>query len=110
MKEIWKSQVNETNFDSAFQASKTQHDEELIIWVHSLKKENKDLMAKVNSCETRLNHVSESYISQFHSNSVSKPGYDTRDKDLALVVDHVLYSVPVLPSKLIGISTFDFNT
>ena len=45
MKEIWKFQVNETNFDRVFQASKTQHKEKLIISVHSLKKENKKLMA-----------------------------------------------------------------
>ena len=50
MKNIWKFQVNETNFNSVFQASKTQHKGKLIIWVHSLEKENKDLMAKFNSC------------------------------------------------------------
>ena len=76
VKEIWKVQVNETKFDSVFEASKTQHEGELVKWVHSLKKENKDLMANVNSCETRLSHVSESYLSQFHQNSLSKPGYD----------------------------------
>ena len=32
MKEIWKFQVNKTNFDSLFQASKTQHEGVLIIW------------------------------------------------------------------------------
>ena len=50
MKEIWKFQVNKTNFDSAFQESKTQREGELITWVHSSEKENKDLMAKLNSC------------------------------------------------------------
>ena len=32
VKEIWKFQVNKTNFDSLFQASKTQHEGVLIIW------------------------------------------------------------------------------
>ena len=50
MKEILKFQVNKTNFDSVFQASKTQHEGELIIWVHSLEKQNKEFMAKFNSC------------------------------------------------------------
>ena len=78
MKEIWKFQVNETNFDSVFQASKTQHKGELTIWVHSLKKEEKYLITKFNSYQTRLSHVPESYISQFHQNSLSKPEYDTQ--------------------------------
>ena len=55
--------VNETNFDSVFQASKTQHEGELIIWVHSLKKENKDLMAKFDSCQTNLSHTRKLYFS-----------------------------------------------
>ena len=62
MKEISRFQVDETNFDSAFQASETQHEGELIILGHSWKKENKDLMTIVNSCETRLSHVSGRHI------------------------------------------------
>ena len=62
MKEISIFQVDETNFDSAFQASETQYEGELIILGHSWKKENKDLMTIVNSCETRLSHVSERHI------------------------------------------------
>lgn len=38
-------QVSEINFDIVFQAFKTQHEGELIIWMHSMKKENKDLIA-----------------------------------------------------------------
>ena len=63
MKETWKSQVNETNVDTAFQVPNTQHERELLVWVHSLIKENKDLMAKITSCQSRLSHVSESYVS-----------------------------------------------
>ena len=55
--------VNETNFDSVFQASKTDHEGELIIGVHSLKKENKDLMAKFNSCQTRLSRTRKLHFS-----------------------------------------------
>ena len=66
-------------------------------------------MANVNSSQTRLSHFSESYISQFHYNLLSESGYDTRDKNLTLV-GYVLYSVPLLRSKLIRINTFDFNT
>ena len=62
MKETWRFQADETNFDCAFQASKIQHEGELIILGHSWKKENKYLMTNVNSCETRLSHVSERYI------------------------------------------------
>ena len=90
MKDIWKFQVNETNIDSVFQASKTQHEGELITWVHSLKKENKDLMAKSNSYQTRLSHVPETYISQFHQNSLSKAEFDTQQLTL---VGYVLYCV-----------------
>ena len=78
LEEIWKFQVNETHFDRVFRASKTQHEGELINWTHLLKNKNKYLMAKANSCETRLSHVSESRISQFHQNSLSKSGYDTQ--------------------------------
>ena len=56
MKETSRFQVDETNFDSAFQASETQHEGELIMLGHSWKKENKDLMTKVKSC-IRKTHI-----------------------------------------------------
>ena len=56
--------VRKTNLDITVQASATQHDAELIEQMDSLKKENKKLVAEVNSLQTELSHVSESYISQ----------------------------------------------
>ena len=56
--------VSKTNLDITVQASATQHDAELIEQMDSLKKENKKLVAEVNSLQTELSHVSESYISQ----------------------------------------------
>ena len=49
LKETFKIPVNETNLDRAVQASATQHEAELIAQVDSLKKENRKLVAKVNS-------------------------------------------------------------
>lgn len=40
-KEVWKLQINETSFGSAVQASKSQHEGDFLIIVHSLKEENK---------------------------------------------------------------------
>ena len=37
--------------------------------MHSLKKANKDLMAKVNLRQTSLSHVSQSYTSQLYQNA-----------------------------------------
>ena len=64
LKETFKIPVNEKNLDRAVQASATQHEAELIVPVDLLKKENKKLVAKVNSLQTELNHVSERYMSQ----------------------------------------------
>ena len=63
LKETFKIPVNGTNLDKAVQESATQNEAELIVRLDSLKKENKKLVAKVNSVQTELNHVSESYIS-----------------------------------------------
>ena len=51
------------------QGSKAEHEVVLIILVHLLKKENKELMTKVNLCQTRLSHVSESYTPQPYQNA-----------------------------------------
>ena len=56
--------VSKTNLDIRVQASATQHEAELIEQMDSLKIENKKLVAQVNSLQTELSHVSESYISQ----------------------------------------------
>ena len=64
LKEPFKIPVNETNLDRAVQASATQHVAELIVQVNLLKQENKKLVAKVNSLQTELSHVSESYVSR----------------------------------------------
>ena len=57
--------VSKTNLDITVQASATQHEAELIEQMDLLKIENKKLVAQVNSLQTELSHVSESYISQF---------------------------------------------
>ena len=49
LKETFKIPVDKTNLDRAVQASATQHEAELIAQVDSLKKENRKLVAKVNS-------------------------------------------------------------
>ena len=41
----------------------------MIILLHSLKKGNKNLMAKVNLPQTKLSHVSQSYTSQLYQNA-----------------------------------------
>ena len=54
----------------------------------SLKKENKKLVAKVNSLQTELNHVSESYISQIdnvtqvNQDIKALPSGTNKDKEL----------------------------
>ena len=54
----------------------------------SLKKENKKLVAKVNSPQTELNHVSESYISQIdnvtqvNQDIKALPSGTNKDKEL----------------------------
>ena len=55
--------------DNVIQGSKTYHEGKLIILVHSLRKGNKVLMAKVNLCQTRISQVSESYTFQFYQNT-----------------------------------------
>ena len=56
--------------------------------VDSLKKENKKLVAKVNSPQTELNHVSESYISQIdnvtqvNQDIKALPSGTNKDKEL----------------------------
>ena len=42
---------------------------QVIILVHSMKKGNRKLMAKVNLSQTRPSHVSESYTSQLYRNA-----------------------------------------
>ena len=90
IKEIWKFRVNYTNFDSLFRASKTQYKGELIIWVHSLKKENKYLMSKGN--QLMWSQI-KSCIRKLHFSSspefISSPEF-TRIHDLTFF-DHVLY-------------------
>ena len=59
LKETFKIPVNKENFDRVVQASATQHEEELVVRVDSLKKENRKYVTKVNSLETELSHLSE---------------------------------------------------
>ena len=56
---IFKTPVNETNLARAVQASTTPYEAELIVQVEdSIKKENKALVAKVNSLQTELDLLS----------------------------------------------------
>ena len=55
-------------FDSVVQEYAIQHKCELVMQVHSLKKEKIELPAKVNLVQTKLSRMSEFYISQIYSN------------------------------------------
>ena len=56
------------HFDSAVQAHAMQHKCKLVMQVHSLKKEKIELPAKVNLVQTKLNRMSEVYISPIYGN------------------------------------------
>ena len=53
------------------EASTTQHEVELIMVAHSLKKESKELVGKVNLLKTKLSHLPESFICQLYDKRVS---------------------------------------
>ena len=63
IKETFKILDIETNLDKAVQACVTHHEAELIIPTHSLKKENKEVVTKFNSLQTKFSHVSENCFS-----------------------------------------------
>ena len=50
----------------------TNFKEDMIMLAHLLKKENKDLVAKINLLQNELNHLLESNISQVFQNASKK--------------------------------------
>ena len=95
--ESFKILLDQINFDRAVQLSTREHEAQLIMLVDSLKKENKSLMVIVNSLHTKLNHVSQSYISQLdiftQTNENIKTFFLDTDKDKELLRKESLTSI-----------------